>query len=197
MGSRDKRIDAKIAKSAPFARPIMMHVRECVHQACSGVTETVKWSMPAFDFDGPMVQMGSFKAHCIVVFWKNSILKTVNPAWDPLLIAMRRVSSIDDLPPKKTLVAIIKAAAKLNASGTKVVKKKSVTKPVPPIPKDLKDALSAAPEAKATFAKMPPSHRREYIEWIVEAKQPATRARRLAQAITWIGEGKSRNWKYQ
>ena len=187
MGKRDPRMDAYIEKSAPFAKPILKYLRDAVHEAVPDVQETMKWSMPFFEYKGPLCNMAAFKAHCAFGFWKSSLLGESR---------MERITSVDDLPSKKDLIRIAKAAAKLNEEGVKVPR---TTKPRPELktPADLTTALAKNKKAKSTFDAFAPSHRREYIAWITEAKTDATRERRLQQAVEWIAEGKSRNWKYE
>jgi uncharacterized protein YdeI (YjbR/CyaY-like superfamily) len=197
MGTRDPRIDAYIAKSADFAKPILTYIRETVHVACPDVVETTKWSMPFFDHHGPLANMSAFKEHAALRFWKGQLV--VGPGSDDDERAMGqfgRLTSVKDLPPKKELVALIKKAAKLNEEGIKV-EKKLAPRPELPVPPELTAALAKNKKARANFEAFPPSHKREYNEWIGEAKREETRAARVAQAIEWIAEGKSRNWKYQ
>jgi uncharacterized protein YdeI (YjbR/CyaY-like superfamily) len=197
MGTRDPRIDAYIAKSADFAKPILTYIRETVHVACPDVVETTKWSMPFFDHHGPLANMSAFKEHAALRFWKGQLV--VGPGSDDDERAMGqfgRLTSVKDLPPKKELVALIKKAAKLNEEGIKVEKKKA-PRPELPVPAELFAALAKNKKARANFEAFPPSHKREYNEWIGEAKREETRAARVAQAIEWIAEGKSRNWKYE
>jgi uncharacterized protein YdeI (YjbR/CyaY-like superfamily) len=197
MGTRDPRIDAYIAKSADFAKPILTYIRETVHVACPDVVETTKWSMPFFDHHGPLANMSAFKEHAALRFWKGQLV--VGPGSDDDERAMGqfgRLTSVKDLPPKKELVALIKKAAKLNEEGIKVEKKKA-PRPELPVPAELIAALAKNKKARANFEAFPPSHKREYNEWIGEAKREETRAARVAQAIEWIAEGKSRNWKYE
>lgn len=65
------------------------------------------------------------------------------------------------------------------------------------MPPDLAAALARHDAARKTFDAFAPSQRREYIDWLTEAKREETRARRLAQAVDWLTEGKPRHWKYQ
>lgn len=195
MGTRDPRIDAYIAKSADFAKPILTQIRETIHAACPDVEESIKWSMPAFMYHGPLMNMAAFKAHATVGFWKGQLVVGHGPGGDAMG-HLGRLTSVKDLPPKKELVALIKKAAKLNEEGVKVEKKKA-PRPVLPVPPELTAALTKNKKARTNFEAMPPSHRREYNEWIGEAKREETRAARVKQAIEWIAEGKARNWKYQ
>ena len=197
--SRDPRIDAYIAKSAPFAQPILTHMREVVHAACPDVEETMKWSMPHFDYKGMMCGMAAFKAHCSLGFWKASLIPGLKPNSANGGDAMGNlgcIRSLDDLPPKKVLAGYVKEAMRLNDEGITVAKAKKPTKPAAEVPPELAAALAKNRKAKAVFDAFPPSHRREYIDWIVDAKRDETRAKRIAQTVEWVAEGKQRNWKY-
>ena len=199
MGKRDSRIDAYIAKSADFAKPILKHVRDVVHTACPDVEETMKWNSPHFDYKGEMMcGMAAFKAHCALGFWKGSLVvgKAGNRS-DEAMGQMGRITSVADLPSKKVLTGYIKKAMELNDAGIKVKRSKGPARTPLPTPPDLARALKSNPAAQEAFVRFSPSARREYVEWLLEAKTEATRARRLATAIEWIGEGKARHWKYQ
>lgn len=193
-GVRDPRVDAYIENSAEFARPILRHLREVVHSSCPDVQETMKWSSPHFDYRGPLCGMAAFKEHCAFGFWKGSLI-IENPS-DAAMGQLGRITRIRDLPPRKTLASWIRKAVKLNEEGVKVPRAKPERKPVQP-PHDLRQALAKNPRARSTFEGFSLSHRREYVEWIEEAKRPETRARRLETAVAWMTEGKSRNWKYR
>lgn len=109
-----------------------------------------------------------------------------------------RIESIKDLPPRRKFVGYVKKAMKLNEEGVAAPRAaRSRPKKPLPMPSDLAKALGRNRKARATFDAFPPSHRREYIEWITEAKREDTRARRVDQAVEWMADGKSRNWKYQ
>ncbi len=198
MGTRDDRVDAYIAKSAGFARPILTHLREVVHAACPEVEETMKWSFPHFMYKGILCSMAAFKEHCSFGFWKSSLIveKGSNDVENGMG-QFGRITALRELPSKKTLSGYIKQAMKLNLDG---VKSPTRSKPKVPrevvVPDDLRIALQKNKKALATFEKLPPSHKREYIEWITEAKTDTTRNRRLDTAIEWMAEGKPRNWKY-
>ena len=193
----DPRIDAYIAKAAPFARPILHHLRAVVVDACPGAEETIKWGSPAFVYQNKLLCMiAAFKAHCALVLWTREPEQGA-PGTTPVDPArLRHITSVKELPSPRVLGALVTAAAKRIADGTVVPK--PIKKPKPPVkvPDDLKAALARDARAKAGFEKLPPSHRREYIEWIVEAKTEPTRERRLATTLEWVADGKSRNWKY-
>lgn len=197
MAARDARIDAYIAKSAEFAKPILNHLRDVVHAACPEVEETMKWSFPHFMYKGMLCSMASFKEHCAFGFWKGSLVLGNNGKAEEAMGSFGRITKLSDLPSKKVLSSYIKAAMKLNDDG---VKSPTRTKSKEPkevvVPDDLASMLQANKKALETFEKFRPSHKREYIEWINEAKTEATRSRRLQTAIEWMAEGKPRNWKY-
>jgi uncharacterized protein YdeI (YjbR/CyaY-like superfamily) len=196
MGTRDPRVDAYIAKSADFAKPILTHIRDVVHSACPEAEETMKWSAPFFMYRGGMMcHMAAFKAHVALGFWKGALI--VDREKDGSRGEFGRLESVKDLPPKKELAGYIKRAMALNDEGVKVPKKKPGTKPELAVPPELSAALAKNRKARSAFDAFPPSHRREYCEWVAEAKRAETRATRVEQAVEWIAEGKSRNWKYQ
>ena len=196
--SRDPRIDAYIEGAAPFAQPILSHVRDLVHEACPQVEETVKWGMPTFVHAGGILcGMAAFKQHASFGFWKHALVVGEGEPRDGMG-SYGKMTSLQDLPPKKTLLAHVRKAMKLNEDGVKSpAARKAAPKPPPEAPDDLLSALKKNKAAKATFDAFPPGCKREYIEWIVEARRDETRAKRLAQAVEWMAEGKRRNWKYE
>lgn len=200
--SLDPRIDAYIAKAADFAQPILRHLRECVHRGCPETTESIKWSVPHFDYAGGILcGMAAFKAHCTFGFWHqgmNEILGVHAGKSGTAMGSFGRITKLSDLPDDRTLIRFIKAAAKLNESGTPSRPRPAATgaRKELAVPADLAAALKKNRAAAKTFADFSPSHRKEYIEWITEAKREETRAKRLATTLEWLAEGKSRNWQY-
>jgi uncharacterized protein YdeI (YjbR/CyaY-like superfamily) len=201
VASVDPRIDAYIAKSPEFARPILVHLREVVRAACPDAEETLKWSMPSFSYAGAILcQMAAFKQHCSFGFWKGSlVLPPGKINAEEAAGQFGRITSLSDLPSKKELTGYIRKAMKLNEDGVKVPERIRPAKPrpAPDAPDDLLAALKMNKQAKTNFDAFSPGCKREYVDWIVEAKREATRQRRVAQAVEWICEGKQRNWKYQ
>jgi hypothetical protein len=192
MATKDPRIDAYIAKSAKFAQPILRRLRALVHAGCPDVVETVKWGMPHFDYEGVLCGMAAFKEHCAFGFW-NRALKI--PGKGGAMGQFGCIKSLSDLPGDKVIVGYVREAARLNETGEKVGPIRRKLKPLP-VPAELRAALKENPAALARFESFSPSHRREYNEWIGEAKTDQTRRNRTETAIAWIAEGKSRNWKY-
>ena len=197
MPSRDKRIDAYIAKAAPFAQPILKHLREVVHEGCPEVEETIKWSMPSFEHKGPFVGMAAFKQHAVFGFWKHDLVVGDDEKYREAMGSFGKLTSLDDLPSRRTLVALVKKAKKLNDEGVKAVRAKTRARERATMHADLKSALAKNRKAKASFDAFPPSAQYEYVEWVAEAKGDDTRARRVAQSVEWMAQGKRRHWKYQ
>jgi uncharacterized protein YdeI (YjbR/CyaY-like superfamily) len=200
MGTRDPRIDAYIDNSADFARPILRYLREVVHEGCPEVQETLKWSMPSFEYRGILCNMASFKQHCAFGFWKGALIMGEDGKSLELdaMGQFGRITSLADLPPRETLVGYVREAKRLNDEGVKSPARSKPKEPRPEaeVPDDLAAALDGNEQARATFERFSPSQRREYVEWITEAKSEATRQKRLAQAVEWMAEGKPRHWKY-
>ncbi|HSM50603.1 MAG TPA: YdeI/OmpD-associated family protein [Thermoanaerobaculia bacterium] len=198
MPTLDPRIDVYITKAAPFAQPILRRLRELVHQGCPEVVETIKWSTPAFDFHGPLAHMAAFQAHCVFGFWKGKLVAELASEAEAMG-QFGKIRTLADLPPDEVVVAWTRKAAALNASGVKLARPVKHAKPALEVPEDLAAELAKKEHARAraTFEGFPPSHRREYLEWLAEAKRPETRAKRLATTLEWLAEGKSRNWRYQ
>jgi uncharacterized protein YdeI (YjbR/CyaY-like superfamily) len=202
MGQYDERIDAYIAKSADFAKPVLIHIRDVVHRASPLITETVKWGMPFFDYKGPVCMMAAFKQHLGFGFWKASRLNDPNRLLqgsdeEAAAGSFGRIVSISDLPSDEALIDFIHQVIKINESGVKEPKKPVAPKAELPMPADFDKLLRGNLAAMDNFEKFSPSKKREYLEWFAEAKSDATREKRMEQALEWIGEGKSRNWKYQ
>jgi uncharacterized protein YdeI (YjbR/CyaY-like superfamily) len=198
MAKKDPRIDAYILKAADFAKPILKHLRKVVHAGCPNVEETMKWSMPHFDHKGVMCGMAAFKEHCVFGFWKESLVldrdKSVEKA---AMGSFGCIRSLADLPSEKRLIGYVRKAASLNEAGIKVPGR---TKPKKREPIEIPDYFAAAlkknAKARKTFENFPPSKRREYLEWVTEAKRAQTRNERLATSIKWLAEGRARHWKY-
>jgi uncharacterized protein YdeI (YjbR/CyaY-like superfamily) len=196
MGTRDARVDAYIAKSAEFARPILKHVRDVVHAACPDVEETMKWSFPHFQYKGMLCSMAAFKEHCAFGFWKGALVIEGAAETEKGMGQFGRITQVSNLPAKKELTGYIKKAMELNDSGVKTPSRPKKAPRELIIPDDLSRALKQNAKARAAFEKFSPSHKREYVDWITEAKTDATRTRRLETALEWMAEGKPRNWKY-
>lgn len=192
----DPRIDAYIAKAAPFAQPILKHVRERVHIVAPEAEETLKWSMPSFTVDGKiLLGMAAFKEHATVGFWRGSEMG-IEPSHDAMG-QLGKLTSVNDLPPDAELDALIRKGVELARTAPAPRKTKREPKPAPEMHPDFAKALNANGKAKAVLDGFPPSAQRDYLEWIAQAKQDATRAKRIATAVEWLSEGKRRNWKYE
>ncbi len=202
MPEMDQRVDAYIEKAAPFAKPILLRLRKLIFQACPEAEETIKWSFPNYEIHGAMLcSMAAFKEHCSFGFWKASLLKdpdrVLHLAERNAMGHLERLGSLKDLPAERILTAYLKEAALLNKNKIKTVKPKAAPKKELPIPKALEAQLKKNKKTWAVFEAFSPSNRREYIEWINNAKTELTRNKRIETTIEWVGEGKSLNWKYK
>jgi uncharacterized protein YdeI (YjbR/CyaY-like superfamily) len=194
---RDPRIDAYIAKSAPFAREILGHVRELVHRAVPEVEEAIKWGAPAYLRNGKLLLItAAFKAHAAVNFWRGQEVAG-GAAKAGAMGQLGKLTSLADLPADKELISMVAEAADVSQSAPAPRKPKSGPKPPPVMHPDFETALADHPVARQTLEAFSPSARRYYLEWISEARQDATRAKRIATAIEWLAEGKKRHWKYE
>ena len=198
MSNHDPRIDAYIAKSAEFARPILEHLRERVHTACPEVEEGIKWSMPFFSYKAaPMCMMAAFKQHCSFGFWLSK--EVTGGSDEDGMGQFGKLATPKDLPSDKQLATYLKKAMALNEAGVKKVRPKAAAKPAPTLPDELAAALARKQHAAArkTWEGFGPGAQREYVDWITEAKTEATRQKRLATTLEWLAEGRKRNWKYE
>ena len=202
MKKTDPRVDAYIAKSADFAKPVLRHLRRLVHEGCPGAEETMKWSHPAFLYGGKILcGLAAFKAHCTFGFWHvgmEAVLGSDGEKSGEAMGSLGRITGLDGLPADRAMLRYIRRAAELNESDAPG-RPRPTTKPAKarPVPADLSAALKKNRKAAATFEGFSTSHRNEYVEWITEAKRDQTRAKRLATALAWLAEGKPRNWKYE
>ena len=196
MPTRDPRIDAYLAAAPAFAQPILERLREDVHAACPDVVETVKWSRPHFLLDGKLLcGMSAFKAHCAFGFWER---EGAAPGQPGAMGDYGRITSLADLPGRTALRKQVRdAAALLRAGAPRARKPDRAPRPTLAMPDDFAAALNATPAARQHFDAFPPSKQRDYLEWVLEARQADTRARRITQAVEWLAEGKARHWKYE
>lgn len=198
MAATDRRVDAYIEAAAPFARPVLAALRKAVHEGCPGVAETIKWGMPFFLADGRILaHMAAFKQHCAFGFWRGR--GGADPRRnDEAMGQFGRITRLADLPPRAELARLIRLAVAASARvAGKAAGPKTGAKPPLPLPDALASALRGNADAQTFFEGLSNSQRREYVEWVVDAKREATRTRRIAQAIEWLAEGKTRNWKYE
>ncbi len=203
MGKKEKAIDAYISKSADFAKPVLEHFRNLVHKTCPEVVEKIKWGFPHFDYKAsPMCSMASFKQHCAIGFWKATLMKDAekllgNAKTEVSMGHFGRITSKKDLPADREIIGYIKQAMKLNDEGIKLsTKNKPLDKKEIKPPTYFSKALSKNKKALITFEDFSPGHKKEYINWIIEAKTEPTRLKRMETAILWLSEGKIKNWKY-
>lgn len=199
MPKKNPEVDAYIAQAAPFAKPILKHLRKMVHTGCPAVEEKMKWSMPFFDYKGSLAHMAAFKEHCAFGFWKRALLfGTDEPEDREGMGQFGRITQLSDLPNDATLLAYVRKAAELNERGIALPRPARERGPrTLDLPDDLVAALRKNAKAGKTFENFNFTNRKEYVEWITEAKRDETRRQRLATTIEWLAAGKPRMWKYQ
>jgi uncharacterized protein YdeI (YjbR/CyaY-like superfamily) len=196
------KVDAYIAKAAPFAQPVLEHLRELVHTACPDVEEAIKWSMPFFVYKGQILgNMAAFKAHCSFGLWGGEVtamMRKDGVLSDDGMGKLGKISSVKELPKDRDFMGYVREAAAFIEDGGKTMQRKpKEAKPEAEVPAELAAALKKNKSAAKVFAEFSPGCRREYVDWIAEAKRAETKEKRVAQAVEWIAEGKQRNWKYQ
>ena len=203
MGKRDTRVDAYIAKKAPFAQPILTELRAIIHEAHPEIDEDIKWGAPAFMHKGIVCIIAGFKEYVGVNFWKGALIvpsMARRATDDKDMKQLEKMHSVEELPPRRKIMEYVRAAVKLNEGGVPTPNrgKDAPARKRAPLrtPPSLAKALARNAKAKATYDGFSPSHKREYVEWIGEAKTAETRDRRIEQALGWMAEGKPRNWKY-
>lgn len=202
MTNYDNRVDEYIKKAAPFAQPILTHLRDLVHEACPDATETIKWSFPHFEYGGSILcSMAAFKKHCTFGFWKAALMNDPKGILEAIgktaMGQLGQVTDISDLPADKIIKGFILQAVKLTDEGIKLPSRsKQASQSELLIPEYFLKAIEKNKAAFKTFKGFSQSNKKEYITWITEAKTETTREKRLAQAIEWMAEGKIRNWKY-
>jgi len=194
VATKDPRVDAYIKRAAPFARPILKHLRKIAHVGCPDVEETIKWQSPFFERKGIICFMAAFKEHCVFGFWKGSLI--FGEKHKGAMGHFGRITSMHDLPDEKKLIGYVRKAAELNEAGVKKSRPRSRTKQKINVPSDLKAALQRNAKARKTFEDFSYSHKKEYVDWITDAKRDETRKRRLQTAVQWLIQGKPQNWKY-
>ena len=196
-----REVDAYIAGAPAYARPILEAIREAFHAGCPEVEERIKWRIPSFECQGMLGGMAAFKKHVSFGFWKSKLLEEFFgglPEKHRAAMTAGRFESLSELPPKRVLVVCVREAMRLNHEGVKeprAARTQAAKRVV--VPTDLAAALAKNARARESFSSFAPSHKREYVEWIVEAKRAETRARRVKDAVAWLAVGKRRNWKYE
>jgi uncharacterized protein YdeI (YjbR/CyaY-like superfamily) len=200
MGKKDPRVDAYIAKSAGFAQPVLKHIRQLVHQGCPEVEETIKWQFPCFSYKGLLCSMAAFRNHCTFGFWKHELILPEKQGTDGEEDGMGqfgKMTSLSDLPKDALMLRYIKEAVRLNDEGIKIPSRaKPKRKQELVVPDYFLAALKKSPRSLKAFEEFSYSHKKEYVQWVTEAKRDETRQQRLETTLAWLAEGKPRNWKY-
>ncbi len=194
---KDARVDLYIENAATFAQPILQHLRMIIHNASPDITETIKWGFPNFEYKGKILcSFAAFKKHCAFNLWLHSLVIPTTETKNGMG-SLGKIFSLDNLPLNETLIKVLQDAMRYSEEGKTIQRKTPIKNEKIITPKYLLEALNKNKIASNNYAAFSSSKKKEYIEWITEAKTDSTREKRLNTAIEWIAEGKSRNWKYQ
>ncbi|HEY0670461.1 MAG TPA: YdeI/OmpD-associated family protein [Sphingobacteriaceae bacterium] len=199
MENTDPRIDAYILKSADFAKPVLNHLRHLIHESCPLIQETIKWGFPHFEYKGTICSMAGFKQHCVLSFWKASLMTDPYNLFQKIdktaMGQLGQIKNVNELPSDDILKSYFREAYELNEKNIKLPLKPKQTKELE-IPSYFTKALSENQKALETFQNFSYSHKKEYVDWVTEAKTEETRTKRLATSMEWLEQGKPRMWKY-
>jgi len=198
MGKKDPKIDAYIARSADFAKPILKHIRNLIHKGCPEVAEKIKWSFPNFEYKGIFCNMAAFKAHCTFGFWQGALIKDNHGVLTSgeAMGHFGKITSLKDLPSDKIILDYIHQAVRLKDEGIKNPKKTVKRLKEVRVPSEILKIIRANKKAFSVLENFSNSNKKDYIEWIEEAKTETTREKRISTMMEWLQEGKPRNWKY-
>ena len=106
---RDSQVTAYIRGRAPFARPILTHLRTVIHEAHPALEESIRWGMPTFMYHGKIVcGLGAFKMHCALWFRNGNAVVGAKPAAG--MGQFGRITSLDDLPPAAEIAGYVHKA---------------------------------------------------------------------------------------
>ena len=201
MEKYSPKVDEYIEKSQDFAKPILNYIRETIHEFCPDAEEAIKWKFPTFLYKGKILcSMVAFKQYCSMGFWlhdeMSSLKEFETEAEKTNMFSLGKITETENLPSKPQLKKMIVEAMELTDMGV-TLKKAAPSKTETEVSDYFQNALNENEKALEIFKKASPSFRKEYINWITEAKTESTRNKRMDQALEWISEGKGRNWKYE
>ena len=185
---KSENVTTYIENAASFAQPILSKIREIVHQACPEIEENLKWSFPHFNYRGKIIcSMAAFKQHCAFTFWLAAQLKDQDKILQrgesqKSMGHLGKLQSPDQIPDQNILINYIHEAINLSQAESRVVRKLTDRTEIK-IPVELEAALKKNKEVYRKFDQLPYSHRREYVNYITEAKKADTRERRITKTI--------------
>lgn len=202
-----KKIDKYIADAPEYARPIMEKLRKAVHKGCPQAEEAIKWGCPYFMYQGKLFcGMAAFKKHVGFGFWNSKDMDDPEGLFESgtgkkASMCNAHFHAVKELPTQKVLVDYVKQSKKLTdaeLSKSKPAKKAAKKKvAVPKTPADLSSAFKTNKTAKSYFDSLAPSHRRDFLQWILDAKRDATREKRVNETVKLLKAKKTLHWKYQ
>jgi uncharacterized protein YdeI (YjbR/CyaY-like superfamily) len=200
---KNQKVDDYILKSASFSQPILYKMRAIIEEAEPHIEETIKWGFPCFTYQNKIIcSFSAYKNHCVFRFWQGSSLEDSDgilaKVGETEMGELSKIKNLEDLPNSEVLIKYIRTAIELSQKGSAkkpMTKEKKLTIDLKSI--DLPEIFNSFPKQAEKFDTFSPSHRKEYISWINEAKTDETKLKRIKTMMEWLLEGKSRNWKYE
>lgn len=200
MSTVNKQASEKISQYIESAdvkkKEILQRLRDFLNRDDFGLTEDWKWHAPNFNSNGMVCWLAFFKSHVGLNFFKGSLIEDLHGLYDNAsmdkgnrIIKYKTINEINE----NLLEYYIYEAIKHNKEGAKITSKKVEIE----VPKDLAKALEKDIMAKDFFTNLAPGYKRDYIDWIISAKQEKTRLKRLETTLEWLGQGKKKNWRYK
>ncbi|MCB0792148.1 MAG: DUF1801 domain-containing protein [Flavobacteriales bacterium] len=196
-----ERINSHIAEQDEWKRRLMVRLRQLIHQVDPGIEETWRWNGPHFDRNGIMLGMSAHKTCVSIWFHKGALLKDPRRLFEPLekdeakgmrVYKLKESDAIDE----KAFTELVKQAVKLNEDGVKLSEAKPARKTLV-VPPELESVLKKDQHAMTNWEGFSYSKKKDYIEWVTDAKREETRKRRIAQAFQLIRDGLALNERYE
>jgi len=194
---RTKSVDDYIAKASHWQNELRV-LREILRT--TELDEGVKWGSPCYTYDGKnVVGLASFKSYVGLWFHQGVLLQDKNSvlitAGDGTTKALRqwRMTFAGDIKPS-VIKRYVEEAIKLAKEGKAI--KPDRARPVV-IPPELKRALRREKGATAAFSNMRLGLRREFSDYIADAKRTETKLSRIAKILPMIIAGVGLNDKYR
>ncbi|MFM1947563.1 MAG: hypothetical protein RL207_1846 [Bacteroidota bacterium] len=199
---QDSRVDAFIEKSADFARPILQEMRSIIQEAHPELEETWKWSFPNYTFNGKIIcSFSAFKNHCSFGFWLGAQMSDPHHILEQVgktaMGSLGKITTVSQLPERELLITYILHAIELSEKGVTVQKKSQAIDKPEQTSLDFPEFFLNAQKEGASFDRLSPSQRKEYVTWIFDSKTSETKNKRTKIMLENLRDGKSLHWKYK
>jgi hypothetical protein len=192
-----ERINLYIAELPDWQRKHLVRVRQLIHSTEERIEEAWRGNAPHFDHQGSLIGMHAFKSCVSIWFHKGASLKDGHGLFkltekdaerEVRKYKIHEGESINE----KAFLDLLKQALKVNAAQAGGAETKPTSRALV-VPSDMEQVLRKDEQAWAQWEGLAASHKREYVEWITDAKQDETRKRRLAKALEMIRDGQAKN----